>query len=78
MKHRGLRHRYGCDGCQEPLLYVEIIETSLLNALEETPWQSKVYDDLIDFAVLIAVVALAAHNYHFGQQPGHRLHQVGL
>ena len=48
MKHRGLRHRYGRDGCQEPLPYVEVIETSLLNALEEIPREAEVYDDLIE------------------------------
>jgi hypothetical protein len=48
MKHRGLRHRYGRDGCQEPLPYLEIIENSLLAALEEIPLQPEVYDGLIE------------------------------
>ncbi len=48
MKHRGLRHRYGRDGCQEPLPYVEIIETSLLDALEEIPREAETYDGLIE------------------------------
>jgi DNA invertase Pin-like site-specific DNA recombinase len=48
MKHRGLRHRYGRDGCQEPLPYLEIIEDSLLAALEEIPRQPEVYDGLIE------------------------------
>ena len=47
MKHRGLRHRYGRDGCQEPLPYVEIIEASLLDALKKIPRQPEVYDSLI-------------------------------
>jgi len=46
MKHRGLRHRYGRDGCQEPLPYVEIIESSLLNALNDIPRQPEVYEEI--------------------------------
>jgi hypothetical protein len=47
MKHRGQSHRYGRDGCQEPLLYVEIIEASLLDTLEEISLEAEVYDGLI-------------------------------